>query len=95
MEEGELTGGLPIYSDVEYLSKVPGMEPACKLIEESDLIYTINRLIVDNPDKTKLAKDKPMLAGWFIGQVMKEYGGKPDPTRVTTLVQRYLFGEKK
>lgn len=86
--DGPLTGGLPFHSDET-------MVFACKAVTEKDLINTINRLIVDNPDKTELAKDKPMLAGWFIGQVMKEYGGKPDPTRVTTLVQRYLFGEKK
>jgi Asp-tRNA(Asn)/Glu-tRNA(Gln) amidotransferase B subunit len=39
------------------------------------LVEHVNKLIRDNPDKTQQARKNPSLAGWFVGQVMKDTDG--------------------
>jgi aspartyl-tRNA(Asn)/glutamyl-tRNA(Gln) amidotransferase subunit B len=55
------------------------------LIEEA-----VARVIAANPDKAAQARDKPSMAGWFVGQVMKETGGKANPKAVNDLVRAKL-----
>ncbi|MEM9811208.1 MAG: Asp-tRNA(Asn)/Glu-tRNA(Gln) amidotransferase subunit GatB, partial [Pseudomonadota bacterium] len=43
-----------------------------------------------NPDKVAQAREKPSLAGWFVGQVMKATGGKANPKAVNDLVRAKL-----
>ena len=43
-------------------------------------------MIAANPDKVEQAKEKPKMAGWFVGQVMKATGGKANPQAVNQLV---------
>jgi len=47
-------------------------------------------VIASNPDKVEQVKTKPALAGWFVGQVMKETGGKANPQAVNALVKAKL-----
>jgi aspartyl-tRNA(Asn)/glutamyl-tRNA(Gln) amidotransferase subunit B len=47
-------------------------------------------VIAANPEKAAQAKAKPTLAGWFVGQVMKETGGKAAPQTVQALVKAGL-----
>jgi aspartyl-tRNA(Asn)/glutamyl-tRNA(Gln) amidotransferase subunit B len=47
-------------------------------------------VIAANPDKAAQARAKPTLAGWFVGQVMKETGGKAAPQTVQALVKAGL-----
>jgi aspartyl-tRNA(Asn)/glutamyl-tRNA(Gln) amidotransferase subunit B len=35
-------------------------------------------------------KDKPQAIGWFVGQVMKETGGKANPATVNQLLRAKL-----
>ena len=35
----------------------------------------VEAVLAANPDKVAQAKEKPSLAGWFVGQVMKATGG--------------------
>jgi aspartyl-tRNA(Asn)/glutamyl-tRNA(Gln) amidotransferase subunit B len=51
---------------------------------------TVNEVISANPDKAAQARDKPNLAGWFVGQVMKATGGKANPQLVNKLVREKL-----
>jgi aspartyl-tRNA(Asn)/glutamyl-tRNA(Gln) amidotransferase subunit B len=50
----------------------------------------IDRLIAGAPDKAAAVKAKPQAIGWFVGQVMKETGGKANPAAVNQLLQAKL-----
>ena len=50
----------------------------------------VDEVIAANPDKVAQAKEKPTLAGWFVGQVMKATGGKANPQAVNQLVKDKL-----
>ncbi len=53
----------------------------------------IDEVIASNPDKAEQAKEKPKLAGWFVGQVMKATGGKANPQVVNDLLKSKLGPE--
>jgi aspartyl-tRNA(Asn)/glutamyl-tRNA(Gln) amidotransferase subunit B len=50
----------------------------------------VDEIIAANPDKVAQAKAKPQLAGWFVGQVMKQSGGKANPQAVNDLLKTKL-----
>jgi aspartyl-tRNA(Asn)/glutamyl-tRNA(Gln) amidotransferase subunit B len=50
----------------------------------------INAVIAANPQKVEEAKAKPKLIGWFVGQVMKETGGKANPRVVNDMLRTRL-----
>jgi aspartyl-tRNA(Asn)/glutamyl-tRNA(Gln) amidotransferase subunit B len=50
----------------------------------------VDEVIAANPDKVAQAIEKPALAGWFVGQVMKATGGKANPQAVNALVKQKL-----
>ena len=50
----------------------------------------VDDIIAANPDQVAKAKEKPSLAGWFVGQVMKSTGGKANPQAVSDLVKAKL-----
>ena len=50
----------------------------------------VDEVIAANPDKVTQAQEKPQLAGWFVGQVMKASGGKANPQAVQALVKQKL-----
>ena len=50
----------------------------------------VDEIISANPDKVAKAKEKPTLAGWFVGQVMKKTGGKANPQVVNNLIKAKL-----
>ncbi len=50
----------------------------------------VDQIIAANPDKVQQAKAKPSMLGWFVGQVMKETGGKANPPAVNALLKRKL-----
>ena len=50
----------------------------------------IDALIAANPDKAAAVKDKPQAIGWFVGQVMKETGGKANPATLNELLKAKL-----
>lgn len=50
----------------------------------------IDEVIAANPEKVEQAKEKPSLAGWFVGQVMKSTGGKANPKVLNDLVKLKL-----
>jgi aspartyl-tRNA(Asn)/glutamyl-tRNA(Gln) amidotransferase subunit B len=47
-------------------------------------------IIAANPDKSAQAKEKPAMLGWFVGQVMKQTGGKANPQAVNALLKSKL-----
>ncbi len=50
----------------------------------------VDGVIANNPDKVEQVKAKPNLLGWFVGQVMKETGGKANPQAVNELLKKKL-----
>jgi hypothetical protein len=50
----------------------------------------IEAVIAANPDKVEEVKAKPKLAAWFVGQVMKQTGGKANPTAVNAALKTRL-----
>ena len=50
----------------------------------------VDDVIAANADKAEKAKEKPSMAGWFVGQVMKATGGKANPQAVQALVKAKL-----
>ncbi|MEC9431417.1 MAG: Asp-tRNA(Asn)/Glu-tRNA(Gln) amidotransferase subunit GatB [Pseudomonadota bacterium] len=47
-------------------------------------------VIAANPEKARQAVEKPSMAGWFVGQVMKATGGKANPKAVNEIVRAKL-----
>jgi aspartyl-tRNA(Asn)/glutamyl-tRNA(Gln) amidotransferase subunit B len=71
-----------------------GKDPAV-IIEEKGLKQVtdtgaievaVDEVIAANPDKVAQAKERPKMAGWFVGQVMQATGGKANPQAVNQLV---------
>jgi len=50
----------------------------------------IEAVIAANPAKVEEVKAKPKLAGWFVGQVMKQTGGKANPAVVNAALKARL-----
>ncbi|MGH6887607.1 MAG: Asp-tRNA(Asn)/Glu-tRNA(Gln) amidotransferase subunit GatB [Rhizomicrobium sp.] len=55
----------------------------------------IEAVIASNPDKVAALKAKPNLLGWFVGQVMKQTGGKADPHAVNALLRTRIGTAEK
>ena len=50
----------------------------------------VDEIIAANPDKVAEVIEKPKMAGWFVGQVMKATGGKASPQMVNQLLREKL-----
>ncbi|MCC0043019.1 MAG: Asp-tRNA(Asn)/Glu-tRNA(Gln) amidotransferase subunit GatB [Brucellaceae bacterium] len=96
IKEGTISG--KIAKDLFEIVWNEGGDPA-KLVEERGMKQVtdtgaiekaVDEVIAANPDKVAQAKEKPTLAGWFVGQVMKATGGKANPQAVNDLVKSKL-----
>jgi aspartyl-tRNA(Asn)/glutamyl-tRNA(Gln) amidotransferase subunit B len=58
--------------------------------DTSALEAIIDKLIAANPGQAQAVKEKPQAIGWFVGQVMKETGGKANPGAVNQLLKQKL-----
>jgi aspartyl-tRNA(Asn)/glutamyl-tRNA(Gln) amidotransferase subunit B len=50
----------------------------------------VDAIVAANPDKAAQAKEKPAMLGWFVGQVMKQTGGKANPAAVNDVLKQKL-----
>jgi aspartyl-tRNA(Asn)/glutamyl-tRNA(Gln) amidotransferase subunit B len=50
----------------------------------------IDKLIAANPGQAEAVKAKPQAIGWFVGQVMRETGGKANPGSVNAILKAKL-----
>lgn len=50
----------------------------------------VDAIIAANPDKVAQVQAKPTMLGWFVGQVMKQTGGKANPQAVNDLLKGKL-----
>ncbi len=96
IKEGTISG--KIAKDLFEIVWNEGGDPA-KIVEQRGMKQvtdtaaiekTVDEIIAANPDKVAQAKEKPTLAGWFVGQVMKKTGGKANPQVVNKLIKAKL-----
>ncbi|WP_019220407.1 Asp-tRNA(Asn)/Glu-tRNA(Gln) amidotransferase subunit GatB [Bartonella senegalensis] len=96
IKEGTISG--KIAKDLFEIIWHEGGEPR-QIVEERNMKQVtdtkaieraVDEIIANNSDKVAQAKQKPALAGWFVGQVMKTTGGKANPQAVNELVKRKL-----
>ncbi len=50
----------------------------------------VDKIIAENPEQAASVKEKPKAMGWFVGQVMKESGGKANPQAVNQILRAKL-----
>jgi len=60
--------------------------------DTGELETIIDRLIAANPAQAEQVKAKPQAIGWFVGQVMKETGGKANPATINQMLRAKLGG---
>jgi aspartyl-tRNA(Asn)/glutamyl-tRNA(Gln) amidotransferase subunit B len=96
IKEGTISG--KIAKDVFDIVWAEGGDPRA-IVEARGLVQVtdmgaieaaVDDVIAANPDKAAQAKQKPALAGWFVGQVMKATRGKASPQAVNALVKQKL-----
>jgi aspartyl-tRNA(Asn)/glutamyl-tRNA(Gln) amidotransferase subunit B len=56
----------------------------------ADTYAAIDALIAKHPSRAKQALEKPVLQGWFAGQVMKKFGGYGDFAGICQMVSERL-----
>jgi aspartyl-tRNA(Asn)/glutamyl-tRNA(Gln) amidotransferase subunit B len=61
-----------------------------QVTDTSAIEAAVEKVIAANPDKVEEVKKKPKLAGWFVGQVMKQTGGKANPQAVNDILKARL-----
>jgi aspartyl-tRNA(Asn)/glutamyl-tRNA(Gln) amidotransferase subunit B len=76
-----------------------GEGTAAEVVEKRGLVQVtdtgaleaiIDKLIAANPGQAEAVKAKPQAIGWFVGQVMRETGGKANPAAVNELLRKKL-----
>ncbi|MCD7061149.1 Asp-tRNA(Asn)/Glu-tRNA(Gln) amidotransferase subunit GatB [Pelagibacterium xiamenense] len=96
ISKGEISG--KIAKDLFEIVWSEGGDPA-KLVEERGMKQVsdtgaiekiVDEIIAGNPDQVEKVKDKPGLLGWFVGQVMKQTGGKANPQAVNEILKAKL-----
>ena len=50
----------------------------------------VDAIIAANPKQVEQVREKPKTMGWFVGQVMKETGGKADPQAANEILKKKL-----
>jgi aspartyl-tRNA(Asn)/glutamyl-tRNA(Gln) amidotransferase subunit B len=67
------------HSDPREIVEARGLKQVTDL---SAIGAAVDSIIKANPDKVAQARAKPSMIGWFVGQVMKQTGGKANPQAV-------------
>ena len=61
-----------------------------QVTDASAIEAACDAVIAANPDKVEAVKAKPSMLGWFVGQVMKQSGGKASPAAVNEILKAKL-----
>jgi len=60
-------------------------------VTDTDAIAAaVDKIIAANPDKAEAVTERPQAIGWFVGQVMRETGGKANPAAVNEILKQKL-----
>jgi aspartyl-tRNA(Asn)/glutamyl-tRNA(Gln) amidotransferase subunit B len=97
IKEGTISGKIAkgVFEDIYRTGKSPS-----SIVEEKGLIQLTDRqsiekvvkeVVANNPEQARQYRSgKDKLLGFFIGQVMKETGGKANPGLVNTILKEVL-----
>ena len=96
ISKGEISG--KIAKDLFEIVWTEGGDPAelvesrgMKQVSDTGAIEKIvDEIIAGNPGQVEAVKTKPGLLGWFVGQVMKQTGGKANPQTVNEILKAKL-----
>ena len=96
ISKGEISG--KIAKDLFEIVWTEGGDPAelvesrgMKQVSDTGAIEKIvDEIIAGNPGQVEAVKTKPGLLGWFVGQVMKQTGGKANPQAVNEILKAKL-----
>ncbi len=96
ISKGEISG--KIAKDLFEIVWTDGGDPAqvveakgMKQVSDTGAIEKIvDEIIAGNPGQVEAIKTKPGLLGWFVGQVMKQTGGKANPQAVNEILKAKL-----
>jgi len=96
ISKGEISG--KIAKDLFEIVWNEGGDPAelvesrgMKQVSDTGAIEKIvDEIIAGNPGQVEAVKTKPGLLGWFVGQVMKQTGGKANPQAVNEILKAKL-----
>lgn len=96
ISKGEISG--KIAKDLFEIVWSEGGDPAelvesrgMKQVSDTGAIEKIvDEIIAGNPGQVEAVKSKPGLLGWFVGQVMKQTGGKANPQAVNDILKAKL-----
>ncbi len=61
-----------------------------QVTDSGEIEKAVDAVIAANPQKVEEVKAKPKLAAWFTGQVMKQTGGKANPSVVNAILKQRL-----
>jgi aspartyl-tRNA(Asn)/glutamyl-tRNA(Gln) amidotransferase subunit B len=61
-----------------------------QMSDAGELEALVDRLVAANPGQAEAVKAKPQAIGWFVGQVMRETGGKANPAAVNQILRAKL-----
>jgi aspartyl-tRNA(Asn)/glutamyl-tRNA(Gln) amidotransferase subunit B len=61
-----------------------------QVTDTSAIAAAVDAIVAANPGKAAQARAKPSMLGWFVGQVMKDTGGKANPRTVNELLKAKL-----
>ena len=61
-----------------------------QVIDTGAIEKVVDAIIAAKPEQVAKVKDKPQTLGWFVGQVMKESGGKANPKAVNDILKAKL-----
>jgi aspartyl-tRNA(Asn)/glutamyl-tRNA(Gln) amidotransferase subunit B len=73
--------------DARALVEMRGLK---QVTDTGAITAAIEAVIAANPDKVAQVKAKPTMLGWFVGQVMKQTGGKANPQAVNDVLKEKL-----
>ncbi len=94
--DGTISG--KIAKDVFEIAWTQGGDPVAivetrglrQVTDTGAIAKAVEEVIANNPDKVAAVQAKPSMLGWFVGQVMKNSGGKANPQAVSDLLKRKL-----
>ena len=96
--EGVISGKIAKDVVLLLLGEEKGADPRA-LVQKRGLVQVndtglieaaVDAVIAANPEKAAQAKAKPGMLGWFVGQVMKQTGGKANPQSVNDVLKARL-----
>jgi len=85
---------LKMLTDDSSAEEIIDREDLRQVSDESEIDEIVLKIVESNPDETERYRNGELkLKGWFVGQVMKESGGKANPKIVNEAIDRLIKPE--